>query len=72
MRDTPLTRRAGSWLVWWILMLAFWVVIDDSVNTDELLAGAGAAALARCRCRVPPRLRFSWTLAGQITRAEGV
>jgi hypothetical protein len=46
LRDTPLTRRAGSWLMWWIMMMAFWIVIDDSVNTDELLAGSGAAALA--------------------------
>lgn len=38
-------RRAGAWLVWWILLMSFWVVLDDSLATDELLAGAGAAAL---------------------------
>jgi hypothetical protein len=27
-------------------MTSFWVMLDDSINTDELLAGAGAAALA--------------------------
>ena len=27
-------------------MMSFWVMIDDSIATDELLAGAGAAALA--------------------------
>ena len=27
-------------------MMSFWVMLDDSINTDELLAGAGAAALA--------------------------
>lgn len=27
-------------------MMSFWVMIDDSINTDELLTGAGAAALA--------------------------
>jgi multisubunit Na+/H+ antiporter MnhE subunit len=27
-------------------MMAFWVMLDDSVATDELLAGAGAAAIA--------------------------
>jgi multisubunit Na+/H+ antiporter MnhE subunit len=26
--------------------MSFWVMLDDSVSTDELLAGAGAAALA--------------------------
>ena len=45
-REIPIARRAGSWLVWWILMMSFWVMLDDSINTDELLAGAGAAALA--------------------------
>ena len=45
-RDAPVARRVGSWLVWWVLLMAFWVVIDDSVATGELLAGAGAAALA--------------------------
>lgn len=43
---TPLARRAGAWLVWWILLMSFWVMIDDSVQTDELLAGAGVAATA--------------------------
>jgi multisubunit Na+/H+ antiporter MnhE subunit len=38
-------RRIGTWLIWWIGLMAFWVVLDDSVATDELLAGAGAAAL---------------------------
>lgn len=45
-RNLPSARRVGSWLVWWVLMMSFWVMIDDSVQTDELLAGAGAAALA--------------------------
>ena len=45
-RGLPVARRVGSWLVWWVLLMSFWVMIDDSVNTDELLAGAGAAALA--------------------------
>ena len=45
-RDVPVARRVGSWLVWWVLMMSFWVLIDDSISTDELLAGAGAAALA--------------------------
>lgn len=39
-------RRALEWLAWWVLMMALWVMIDDSVQFDELLAGAGAAALA--------------------------
>jgi multisubunit Na+/H+ antiporter MnhE subunit len=27
-------------------MMSFWVMLDDSLATDELLAGAGAAAIA--------------------------
>jgi multisubunit Na+/H+ antiporter MnhE subunit len=42
----PLAARAGAWLAWWVLLMSFWVILDDSIATDELLAGAGAAALA--------------------------
>jgi multisubunit Na+/H+ antiporter MnhE subunit len=42
----PFARRAGAWLTWWVLLMSFWVVLDDSIALDELLAGAGAAALA--------------------------
>ena len=38
-------RRARSWLVWWVILLAFWVIIDYSILRAELLAGAAAAAL---------------------------
>jgi multisubunit Na+/H+ antiporter MnhE subunit len=43
-------RAAGSltvsWFAWWALMMSFWVAIDDSLRSDELIAGAIAAALA--------------------------
>ena len=42
----PLGPRAGAWLTWWVLMMSFWISLDDSLATDELLAGAAAAALA--------------------------
>jgi hypothetical protein len=38
-------RRIGAWLIWWVLLKSFWVILDDSIALDELLAGAGAAAL---------------------------
>jgi multisubunit Na+/H+ antiporter MnhE subunit len=41
----PAIRRVGAWLVWWTLLMSFWVILDDSLASDELLAGAGAAAL---------------------------
>lgn len=42
----PNVRRLGAWLAWWGLLMSLWIIVDDSVATDELLAGAGAAALA--------------------------
>jgi multisubunit Na+/H+ antiporter MnhE subunit len=39
-------RRAATWLAWWVLLMSLWVAVDDSLQFDELLAGAGAAALA--------------------------
>jgi hypothetical protein len=40
-----IARRAGGWIAWWALLLAFWVVLDYSAERDELLAGSAAAAL---------------------------
>ena len=46
-RPQPTARhRAAAWLTWWVLLMALWIAIDDSLRSDELLAGAGAAALA--------------------------
>jgi multisubunit Na+/H+ antiporter MnhE subunit len=44
--------RILSWLTWWALMMSFWVAIDDSLESDELLVGAGAAALAALAAEV--------------------
>ena len=79
-RDVPVARRVGSWLVWWVLMMSFWVLIDDSISTDELLAGAGAAALAALLAELVTyqaatrfRMRIEWlvpalSLPGQVVR----
>ncbi|HEY2075935.1 MAG TPA: Na+/H+ antiporter subunit E [Streptosporangiaceae bacterium] len=60
-------RRLGAWFVWWVLLMALWVIADDSVATDELLAGAAAAALAALLAELAghqavtrPRLRIAW------------
>jgi multisubunit Na+/H+ antiporter MnhE subunit len=45
-RRRPGIARVGVWLVWWVLLMSLWIMLDDSLATDELLAGAGAAALA--------------------------
>ncbi len=76
----PAARRAGSWLVWWVMMMAFWVMLDDSLATDELLAGAGAAALAALLAELVTyqaatrfRMRLKWLvpalrLPGEVAR----
>ena len=78
--DVSVARRVGSWLVWWALMMSFWVMLDDSISTDELLAGAGAAALAALLAEVVTyqaasrfRMRIEWlvpalSLPGQVAR----
>lgn len=63
-------QRFLTWLAWWALMMGLWVAVDDSLQSDELLAGAGAAALAALaaelathQAQVRLRLRPRWLLA---------
>jgi multisubunit Na+/H+ antiporter MnhE subunit len=63
----PGMRRAGAWLVWWVLLMSFWVILDDSLAFDELVAGAGAAALGATLAEVVGyrtgtrfRMRIEW------------
>lgn len=72
--------RALSWLVWWAILMAFWVIVDYSLRSDELLAGAAAAALgaflaelATYQAGVRFRMRARWlvralSLPGQVVR----
>lgn len=60
----------GTWLVWWVALTSLWIMLDDSLATDELLAGAGAAAIAALVAELAGhqaatrfRMRFRW-LAG--------
>src|ERR1700739_2645832 len=76
----PRLARAGTWLVWWVLLMSLWVMLDDSLATDELLAGAGAAALAALGAELATyqaatrfRMRIRWLvpalrLPGQVVR----
>lgn len=78
--DLPWARRAGSWLIWWVLMMSFWVMLDDSVAPDELLAGAGAAVIAATLAELVTyqaasrfRMRIEWLvpalrLPGEVAR----
>jgi multisubunit Na+/H+ antiporter MnhE subunit len=61
-------------------MMSFWVMLDDSLATDELLAGAGAAAIAALLAEVVTyqaasrfRMRIAWLvpalrLPGEVAR----
>jgi multisubunit Na+/H+ antiporter MnhE subunit len=74
----PLAARIGAWLVWWVLLMSLWVMLDDSLATDELLAGAGAAAIAALLAELATyqaatrfRMRIRWLvpalrLPGQV------
>ena len=77
--DRPSTAaRVGAWLAWWVALMSFWIMLDDSLSADELLAGAGAAALAATFAELVSyqaatrfRMRFEWLapalrLPGQV------
>ncbi len=65
----PAIARIGAWLIWWVLLMSLWIMLDDSLATDELLAGAGAAALAALVAEVTSyqaatrfRMRIRWLI----------
>ncbi|MDT7717930.1 MAG: hypothetical protein QOH09_3922 [Pseudonocardiales bacterium] len=43
-QERALGHRVGSWLVWWVLLMAMWIALDYSFDIAELLVGAGVAA----------------------------
>lgn len=82
--QVPLARRAGAWLTWWVLLMSFWVILDNSIATDELLAGAGAAAigaflaeLVSYQAATRLRMRIEWAalafrLPREVARDTGI
>jgi multisubunit Na+/H+ antiporter MnhE subunit len=80
----PAIARIGAWLIWWVLLMSLWIMLDDSLATDELLAGAGAAAIAALVAEVAGyqaatrfRMRIRWLvpalrLPGQVIRDTGI
>ena len=48
-----------TWLCWWALLMAFWVMLDDSFRPDELLVGAGGSALAALLATAVSNAAFS-------------
>jgi multisubunit Na+/H+ antiporter MnhE subunit len=79
-RSVRIARRLGAWLLWWVLLMSLWVILDNSIASDELLAGAGAAALGACLAEVAGyqaatrfRMRIEWlvpalSLPAQVVR----
>jgi multisubunit Na+/H+ antiporter MnhE subunit len=77
-RRDGVAGRVGAWLAWWVLLMSFWVILDNSIEPDELLAGAGAAALGAFLAEVACyqagtrfRMRIRWlvpalSLPGQV------
>ena len=67
--EVPPGRRIGAFLVWWVLLMSFWVWIDDSIDLAELLVGAGVALVAALLAELALyqsgtyiRIRFEWLL----------
>lgn len=63
----PVARRAGSFLAWWVGLMAFWVWIDDTLARAELLVGAGVAVMGALFAETVQhqagtylRVRFEW------------
>jgi multisubunit Na+/H+ antiporter MnhE subunit len=76
----PRYRRVAAWLTWWVLLMSLWVAVDDSTESDELLAGAGLTAVAALAAEVAGhqaelrlRIRAAWLvqllgLPGQVAQ----
>lgn len=43
-QERALAGRVGSWLAWWVLLMAIWIILDWSLDVAELWVGAGVAA----------------------------
>ena len=73
-------RKFQTWLAWWILLTGLWLMVDDSLRVDELLAGLASAALAALlvaavldpvRGRLPARLGWLWHLVACVASLPG-
>lgn len=63
----PKARRVVAWLTWWVLLMALWVWIDDTLLFPELVVGAVAAGLgatlaelAQYQAATHVRMRSEW------------
>ncbi|MGH9045135.1 MAG: hypothetical protein ACRDVP_09955 [Acidimicrobiales bacterium] len=42
----PTIHRIGYWSIWWTLLMALWIYVDDTIDLAELLSGAAVAVIA--------------------------
>jgi multisubunit Na+/H+ antiporter MnhE subunit len=69
-RERGLASRVGSWLGWWAVLTGFWVGLDWSTDTAEVLVGAAVAAVTALMVELVEyqtdtyvRIRMKWLLA---------
>jgi multisubunit Na+/H+ antiporter MnhE subunit len=79
-QERALPGRVGSWLMWWVLLMALWIALDYSLDVAELLVGAGVAAVGAFAAELVAhqtdshfRMRIRWLiplwrLPGQVIR----
>ncbi|MGH3515406.1 MAG: Na+/H+ antiporter subunit E [Pseudonocardiaceae bacterium] len=79
-KERALAARVGSWLAWWVLLMALWIILDWSLDVAELLVGAGVAAAGAVAAELVGhqtdshfRVRIRWLipllgLPGQVLR----
>lgn len=61
--------RVATWFTWWVILMSLWVAVDDSFESDELIAGAAVAAFAALAAEVVShqaelrfQIRAAWLL----------
>lgn len=55
-RAAPIVQRLGVWLLWWVALVAIWMLLVDTRSTAEYAAGAGTASAG---------LLLTWLIARQ-------
>ncbi len=83
-RERGSASRVGSWLGWWAVLTGFWVGVDWSIDTAEVLVGVAVAAVTALLVElveyqtdtyVRLRLRWllrAWRLPGEVLRDCGI
>jgi multisubunit Na+/H+ antiporter MnhE subunit len=57
VRARPI-KDAGTWLAWWVALMVVWLLLVDTFEPEELLAGAAAASVAATVAATVHRLGY--------------